>query len=315
MRTQPIHALILIVLAAPCLAQPVIGVHFDPEGTRLQTQLDIADMGQAHVLVKHADMLLAGAAFRLEIDGEPVIGNVVSAPGVVFGDLESGFEIGFYQSAPQFGADPVSLVDFTYFALSRTQARFTVLAHPDYATPVVASSDALIHPAEGLMSVAEIRERPEIGIWFDADCNEDYLHLNPPVFDLVQTWICVRGAQALINGAAFRLEFDAPLTLQSPQPGEGLVIGDLENGVEIGLYNPVPVFDDVTALLFNPAFLLVADDGRMNLRILPHPDYATPVVADNAALILEASGGAAVLQVGGLSSEPMTWGRVKSLYR
>jgi hypothetical protein len=206
------------------------------------------------------------------------------------------------------------LATFSYFATSRTQARWCVRAHPHYAEPVVANNAAIQYPCEGCLSVAEIRERPKIGIWFDADHTVDRLRYDAPYAGVVEAWITVSDAMALVTGAAFKLEFDAPLTLQSAGAQDGLMLGTLESGVEFGFYDPVPVFDQSAALLFHPVFLLVTDGADMDLRVLPHPNYATAIVADNTALLIEATGTAAHLRVGAVANEPMTWGRVKSLY-
>jgi hypothetical protein len=315
MRTILSIPVILIILAAPVAAQPTIGVYFDEAGTRLQTQLEIGAIGQAYVLVEQADMLLAGAAFRLEVAGDAVMAGVQFAPGIAFGDLESGLEIGLFQWVPQFGDDPFAIATFSFFAPHRTLARWTVVSHPRYATPVVASHDALQHVATGLLSLAEIRARPRIGVFFDEGCTQALLPLCPAGQEIVAAWLCVRDAETLVTGAAFRLQIDAPVTLLAAQPQAGLVLGDLLGGVEFGLYHPIPVFDETTALLFRPVFIVPEAPGQRELRIVAHPAYETPVAADNDALILTAEGVTSVFDVRPCGAdEPMTWGQVKTLY-
>lgn len=150
-----------------------------------------------------------------------------------------------------------------------------------------------------------------IGIYFDPAANFEY-YMMTTAHPLL-TYVCATRAESMIGGAAFRVEMPTWIQLLSETFPAGLPIGDLMTGVELGLTTPLPVFGTDAAVL--ATFVILPPDYPFaTLEILPHPSYATPVLADSAGIVIEAVGA-----YGWLThpdpNETASWSDVKTLFR
>jgi len=166
-----IVAVAVLAFASLSVAQPTIGVYFDEAGTSLDASIEpLPGMATGYVLIKDANMLVGGAAFSIDIDPAiTYIFNPLTEQGLYLGN-ESGLEIGLYNWIPVFDPeDGALLATFSFYStLPVLNGAISVGAHPNYATPVVANSDAIEFEAEGLTSYLTIHSTPTIGVYFAA---------------------------------------------------------------------------------------------------------------------------------------------------
>ena len=307
--------LALFGLSSLAVAQPTIGVYFDEAGTTNVSTIAPGTLGTGYVIVKDANALLGGASFAMDTAGDFLITAVTFADGVILGDLENGVEIGLYNSIPNFSGDAAIMATFNYISfdvVNNSQA--CIVAHPNYASPVVSNSAGLLTAADGLCATFNIRSIPEIGLFWDTEGTELNKVANGGFDEFFDGYILVRGAETLVSGATFRLTNDTPeLTVLTTVYADGVVLGDLFGGVEIGLYNNVPVFGPDTALL--ATLNLWAGNNLIDatLNIVNHPNYASPNIADSNAVVWDAVGLTSTLLLP-VANENATWGEVKSLY-
>ena len=150
-----------------------------------------------------------------------------------------------------------------------------------------------------------------IGIYFDPDANFEYYMMTTA--HPLMTYVCATRAEAMIGGAAFRVAMPSWILLLSETYPEGLPIGDLMSGLELGLTTPLPVFGTEAAVLAQ-FMILPPSYPFATLEILPHPLYATPVLADSQGHLIEAVGA-----IGWLAhpdpNETASWSDVKTLFR
>lgn len=313
-----IVAVAVLAFAGVSVAQPTIGVYFDAEGTVLNGNAGpLPDIATGYVMIKDANMLVGGAAFSLDIDPSlTYVWNPNSTEGLFIGD-ENGVEIGLYNFTPIFDPEDFALLATLtiYSAPQVVGAPITVNAHPNYATPIVANSEALQFEAEGLHSSLTLHATPHIGVYFDEDGTEPALVTNGGVGVVHHAWIVVKEAEMLVGGAAFKLVIDPLIMIGAATHPDALVLGSLTTGVEMGLYNYIPVFGTDAGVLYSldlMTFDNVMEDAP--LTITNHPLYDAPVVADNNAYQFEAVGETGLLTIV-VPTEAKAWGEVKNLYR
>ena len=136
------------------------------------------------------------------------------------------------------------------------------------------------------LSVAQ----PTIGVYFDeAGTNLD--GNIEPLPGMATGYLLIKDANMLVGGAAFSIDIDPALTyIYNPQLDAGLFVGD-ESGVEIGLYDWMPVFDpEDGALLATFSFYSPTAVLGGEISIGAHPSYATPIVANSEGMQFEAEG-------------------------
>lgn len=104
-------------------------------------------------------------------------------------------------------------------------------------------------------------------------------------------YILVEYADMLLGGAAFRLtpQFQPGLLLLSPWTADGVVLGDLFAGVEIGLYDPVAQFGGDGFLIAGFDFLAL-EVGLYEFSIEAHPNYAAPMISNASGVLTPAFG-------------------------
>ena len=104
-------------------------------------------------------------------------------------------------------------------------------------------------------------------------------------------YILVEQADMLLGGAAFKLtpQFQPGLFLLSPWTADGVVLGDLFSGVEIGLYDPVAQFGGDGFVIAGFDFLAL-EVGLYEFAIQAHPNYAAPMISNSAGVLTPAFG-------------------------
>jgi len=139
---------------------PEIGVFWDVEGTEtVATQNGgVTEIHNAWIMVRNAEMMVGGAAFKLDIDPRIMILSATPADGLVFGSLSAGVEIGLYSYLPVFGTDPGVLysLQMTTFNNLMVDAQLQIVTHPSYDAPKVADNSAVQWTANGLTSLLTI---------------------------------------------------------------------------------------------------------------------------------------------------------------
>ncbi|MBC8424694.1 hypothetical protein H8E07_11280 [bacterium] len=132
---------------------PKISVYFDEAGTEpaLVTNGGVGVIHQAYILVSNAEMLVGGAAFKLELDPLIMLGNAVHADALVLGSLTTGVEMGLYSYLPVFGGNVGLLysLDLMTFDNLMTDAPLTITSHPAYGAPMVADNNAYQFDSDG----------------------------------------------------------------------------------------------------------------------------------------------------------------------
>ncbi len=313
-----IVAVAVLAFAGVSVAQPTIGVYFDAEGTDLNGFAGpLPDAATGYVMIKDANMLVGGAAFALDIDPSlTYFWSPLTSEGLYVGD-ENGVEIGLYNFTPVFDPADFCLVATLSF-FSETQvvsAPVSVEKHPNYDYPVVANNEGMQYEATGLDSYLTLHATPTIGVYFDADGTLDALETNGGTGVIHEAWILVKDAQMLVGGATFKLEVDPLIMIGSAIHPPALVLGSLTTGVEMGLYDYIPVFGSDAGVLYELALMTfdnVMEDAP--LTITNHPSYANPIAADNNAYQFDAIGETGYLTIV-VPTDPMAWGEVKNLYR
>jgi hypothetical protein len=137
---------------------------------------------------------------------------------------------------------------------------------------------------------------PTIGVYFDAEGTNTNAIIEPAPY-LGSGYLLVKNADMLVGGAAFSVDIDPALSyIWHEVPGLGLYFGDLA-GLEVGLYDWIPVFEDDGALFGTFDLYATGTVFRAPISVGTHPSYATPVIADNMGTQFEASGLTSTLTV------------------
>lgn len=151
---------VLIALAlAACAAVPAaaqqssIGVYFNAAGTQSTATLNggYDELHTAYV-IGFGEMLLGGAAFKLDLDPRIVLVNATFPVGVQIGDLVNGIEIGFQEPEIGFFGRPVRLATLTLFTGANLFANAQLGVSPyltKYNAVVVADGNGNLFEAEG----------------------------------------------------------------------------------------------------------------------------------------------------------------------
>ena len=310
-----LFAVVVLGVSVSAMADPTIGVYFDENATVTNYTAELGSIETAYVLITNADMLLGGAAFKLDSEGGFNMLPAVWTDGLLLGNLVDGAEIGLYSPIPQFGMDAAVICSFQYYSFSTVlNSHLSIVAHPNYDTPKVANSAAIMQDAVGISSTLNIRATPEIGVFFDEAATLTTAIKNGGFTEIHNAWIMIRGAEMVVGGAAFKLTLDPRIFLLNATYANGLNLGTVTTGVEMGLYNNVPVFGADAALLVSlelTTFVNLMTDAE--LVIGAHPNYDTVKVADSNAIMWNADGLTSLLTIP-VGTENMAWGSVKSLY-
>jgi len=130
---------------------------------------------------------------------------------------------------------------------------------------------------------------PSIGVYFDEAGTTTGQTIEPAPF-MGHGYVLIKDAQMLVGGAAFSIDIDPQISyLWHQVPNLGLYFGDLA-GMEIGLYEFIPVFADEGALLGTFDFYATGSVVHAPITVSAHPSYEAPIVADNMGTQSEAEG-------------------------
>ncbi|MDO9171116.1 MAG: hypothetical protein Q7W29_04700, partial [bacterium] len=118
----------------------------------------VTEIHNAWILVRNAEMMVGGAAFKLNIDPRVLILNATPAAGLIFGNPATGVEMGLYSYLPVFGTDPGLLYTLQLSTLNylMVDAQLQIVNHPSYDAPKVADNNAVQWTADGLTSLLTI---------------------------------------------------------------------------------------------------------------------------------------------------------------
>jgi hypothetical protein len=126
-------------------------VYFDEAGTLRDWAYTEGQVLYAYVMVHNAEILLQGAALKLDaLDPVFTLVSTDYPAGVLQGDLYTGMEIGLYAPIPVFGPDPAILATMVLFVPENeapVNAQFEIVPHPNYDTIVVSDTAAYQFPA------------------------------------------------------------------------------------------------------------------------------------------------------------------------
>ena len=327
------HLLLLsavLLLATPVLAQsPTIGVYFDEDATDLYGFTFTYQPITAYILVDDFENMLSGAAFSVDMDPGIYSAGYIAPDEtyIAIGNLASGIEIGMDTPLPVFGG-AVGLLGTIqmYSDHNLYNTPISVGAHPNYATPVVANSDALEFEATGVTSYLKANAQPEVCVYFDTEATmTDMAYAEGMLFPV---YVVVRDAEMMVSGAAFKLDALDPAfdvfgdnagtpAIEGVSYANGIVQGNLFDGVEIGLYTPVAVFEDEFLVLASMV-LSVSDNETPHgaeFEIVAHPNYDDILISDSDAYTYVATTcGISTVDLP-VPNEDMDWGSVKTLFK
>jgi hypothetical protein len=165
-----------------------------------------------------------------------------------------------------------------------------------------------------ILTTTVIADELGIGVFFDPEGTQDWGTFNGGLGVICTAYVCVVDVDMMVAGGSFKLDSDYPILLLSAAYADGVAIGEITEGVELGLATPIPAFSGDTALLATLQMTVFEPWGLHPLSIVAHPNSVTPIVADSQALLWSAVGLTGYLEFGDLPSESLTWGDVKKLF-
>ena len=248
---------LMLSAAAACLrAEPVITFEF-PAGKSVEKSpvgpygiVRIGEVGTANVIVQGADIMLGGAAFKIDTYGDMLIFNERTVPGVAIGSLFEGIELGLNDPLPQFGAEPAVIASFDFLAFDLMTQTFMITNHPNYTEVQVARSDGVILPASGFVGTAMSVLHPTVGVFFNPEGTIIDGSFNGGAGETVNAWLMVTDTEVPVT--AFHLSLDLPdgvglegVTL----PPDCVMNGDLIGGAVLTFAPELNLSADVTGLL------------------------------------------------------------------
>lgn len=158
-------------------------------------------------------------------------------------------------------------------------------------------------------------QTPGIGVFFDEAGTISDASLNGGLGEIHTAYVCATDCEMMVAGASFKLVLDPQIMLLTATYPEGLAVGEIAAGVDLGLTNPIAAFFGDAALL--ATLQLTTFDNLMDhapLTISNHPNYLTPIVADTSAALHEAAGLTSYLTIP-VAAEEMSWSGVKTLFQ
>ncbi len=320
MKKFSVIALVAMLLATPLLAQtpPEIGIFFDTAGTQTMMPMDAGDFVTAYVMTKGGQLLMGGASFSVDVyPGIQVVAQNFYNDAVVVGnDVTTGVEIGFYDPIWVDENNSVILATLVLTVADRPMGNMplTVTNHPNYQHVVVAQSDGALFDTTGLTAYIT-PPPPVVGVFFDTDATVTNATYNGGYDEFYTAYIFATGGPILMGGAAFKLELHPNITLVATTYEPSVQIGDLLNGVEIGLYDARFV-DPLHPGLLATLILTTGDNliDQAPLCIVNHPSYETVMLAQSDGTLVPSEGACAYLTIP-VANEDRTWGEVKSLFK
>lgn len=166
-----------------------------------------------------------------------------------------------------------------------------------------------------IFAAAAFAQGPAIGVFFDVDGTQSSASLNGGVGEIHTAYVCAVDVEMMVGGASFKLVMDPQILLLTATYPPGLAIGEITEGVDLGLSDPLPAFGGGAAVL--ATVQLTTFDNLLDnapLTITNSPGYATPIVADSQGYLFAADGQTGYLSIP-VAAESMTMSQVKSLFQ
>ena len=163
-------------------------------------------------------------------------------------------------------------------------------------------------------AVSSYAQDPTLGVYFDEDATQYFASYNGGLGEIHTAYVFATNAEQMVAGMAFKLTLDPQIMLLQTVFPEGLAIGNITDGIEIGLSEPVTAYYGVPALA--ATLTLTTFENLMNnapLTISAHPSYAAPVISDHTGNLTEVLGWTSYLSIP-VSNDEVSWGSVKALY-
>jgi len=156
---------------------------------------------------------------------------------------------------------------------------------------------------------------PSIGVYFDEAATISHGNPTGGLGVIHTAYVCATNCNMMVAGASFKLVADPQIMVMTTTYPEGLAVGEIATGVDLGISHPVAAFASDVAVL--ATLTMTTYDNVMTdaeLTITNHPDYASPIVADSAAELHAAAGLTSFLTVT-VANENKSWSDVKNLFQ
>ena len=157
--------------------------------------------------------------------------------------------------------------------------------------------------------------QPAIGVYFDEAGTIDHATPNGGLGEIHTAYVCAVNCEMMVAGASFKLVLDPQILLLTATYPDGLALGEIAAGVDLGLSSPVAAFFGDAAVL--ATLQLTTFDNLMDhapMTITNHPYYASPIVADSQGTLHDATGLVSHLSII-VANETKSWSEVKSLFQ
>jgi len=321
-RIKMLAALSVVLLAGsmlPAQADPIFEIHFDADRSPVgpATTVRINEIGQAYFVVRNIDMMLGGAAFKLQMPTHLMILGDWFQEGVIVGSLFSGLEIGLNQPIPIFGNDVAVIGGFAFMAPSLLIEGLHPMPHPDYGDILVAHATGETVAALGIPGTVISIIRPEIGVFFDEAGTQLEGSSVGGLGETVTTYLMMRDLDHPIDSCGFSLDLPPSVSVVSAVLPDGfLLLGDWTTGAII-VFTPPFEAPGMTSSLMATLTLSTGSEvfADSNIRLGGHPDFwDSPHVMVANVGIYAAVGLTSTMSVP-VGDDTRSWSQLKSLYR
>jgi len=158
--------LLTLILSTSVQAVPSIALYFDCDAINCVGTYDQLLPKSCYICILDADMMFQGAAFKLVIPSNVVVAGTEYPPGLPIGVINLGVEIGLSDPIPGWDV-AVVLAQLQLIVTSGSEILMEIVAHDNYATPIVADNLADLHEAVGMSSSMTEGTPAESSTWSD----------------------------------------------------------------------------------------------------------------------------------------------------
>jgi len=309
----------LLACVLPASAEPILEIQFDLDRSPVgpATNVGINEIGHAYIVVRNADMMLGGAAFRLSPPNQLMILGSWFEEGLAIGNLFSGVELGFSQAIPQFGNDVAVIGGFDFMAPTLLIEEIFPMPHPNYDNIMLGHASGELVSAIGIPGTVFAIIEPQVGIFFDeAGTMLDGTVVGGPG-ETLTVYLMVRDLDHPVDSLTMSLDLPPSVTLLSAsQPDGHGFSGDWQTGATLS-FTPAIEAPGMEAQLLATLQLAPGSEylSGAEMHIGGHQDYSfTPFV------LVAGIGAYAVVDLTSTLSIPIgneakSWSDVKALYR
>ncbi len=316
MKTSLLTFLILTAFVSLAAAQPLVSIYttLDKSPVGPAESVPFGSVQTLYVVVENADMMVAGAAFRIDDTTAFSRLSVMYPVGTVTGDLVSGVQLGFAAPMPQFET-PAVVASMEIYVDRLGDVTYGVEAYPGAGSILVQDDQGAFHVADGNTLTLMSFINPEIGVFFDEQGTQQAGTFNGGVGETAQAYLMLRELDHSVDSVYLSLDLPAGMSLLGAELADGLAMsGDLNTGAIISSTSGIPAGG--TAMLATLTLSTGSTAGAsLPLTVAGHMDYgAEPyvVVVPVGAYVLEALESFMYVPV---ATEARSWSGVKALYR